>query len=166
MIDNDRSRLQFQVNLFNKTVQINMNYNFLCEFGNVIDLDQAVSEKFIKLLDSMDDLMDNNKQTFADEFSIIKFHDIYQINLQSNYAKDIASAIGSVLSNVRDGCIKVDGIAVNVIFAFVKKLEIAAFNHYRELKDNSFSNQAKVMDIHRRGVRYPANNNRIRYNHG
>ena len=138
------NNFQFQINLFNKVIQINMNYNFLCEFGNIIDLDTK-NKKFDYFLDCIDDVLEFAKFNSTEDFTILQFQDTFQINLKSNYAKDISEHIGNVLSNIRTGVITIsDSVPVNVIFAFVKKLEIAAFNHFRELNNSTNRKPARI----------------------
>ena len=67
------NNFQFQINLFNKVIQINMNYNFLCEFGNIIDLDTK-NKKFNYFLDCIDDVLEFGKFNSTEDFTILQFH--------------------------------------------------------------------------------------------
>jgi hypothetical protein len=135
----DGPKLQFNVVVFNKVITISMNYEFLCELANTIELNKECEESFKGLLNSIDEFYNNPNHSYShNEFTLVKHSDIYQLIIDSNYAKDLSSLLGNVLHDLRTKDINTD-LPIDVIFAFVKRLEMAAFNHYRELCERQIS---------------------------
>jgi hypothetical protein len=133
-MSSERQSLQFNVGVFNRVIIISMNDDFMCEFANALEFAKG-ELSFKNLMNSIDDLVENNKSYIADkEYTLVRHGDIYQLMLDNMFAKDLSAAIGDVLYSIRSGK-QENNFAVDVIFAFVKKLEMAAFNHYRDLQE-------------------------------
>lgn len=133
-MNSERPSLQFNVGVFNKVIAVSMNYDFLCEFANTLEFTKQ-EKSFQDLMNKIDDLVENNKSYISDkEYTLVRHGDVYQLLLDNNFAKDLSAAIGDVLFSIRSGKTEI-ALEVDVVFAFVKKLEMAAFNHYRDLQE-------------------------------
>ena len=132
----DRQKLQFNVGVFNRVITISMNYDFMCELANVIDCQECKIAHDNGMADAIDTCLDTENCYYGSkEYTLVRHNEIYQLMLENSLAKDLSAGIGDVLHRIRGG--KPDGMDINVdvIFAFVKKLEMAAFNHFRELQE-------------------------------
>lgn len=141
----DRQKLQFNVGVFNRVITISMNSDFLCELADVIDCQECKIAHNNGLADSIDACIESEKSYYAGkEYTLVRHGDVYQLVLDNTLAKDLSACMGDVLHRVRGGtsdvCVNVD-----VIFAFVKKLEMAAFNHFRELQDKQSTPRMQPM---------------------
>ena len=141
---NEAKSLQFNVVVFNKIITISMNHEFLCELANTMELNKECEESFTGLLNAIDEFYNNPNHNYThDEFTLVKHSDIYQLVVDSRYAKELSCSLGNVLHDFRTKDVQTD-LPVDVIFAFLKRLEMAAFNHYRELSERQYANRPPI----------------------
>lgn len=152
MNGSDRVRYQFQINVFNRLVTVCMSNDFADVIFDLVNEDKSCASRLEELLAAIDSIgreqasFDNDSQ---EKFVYLQYQGMYQLICTSSFAKELADVLGMILSNMR--CEKeTTDYPVDVIFAFVKKLEMAAFNHYRELQEkpqNRFrQNEPRGMD--------------------
>lgn len=136
MNGNSRSMYQFQMNVFNRLVTVSMNEDFLKAMADVLDYNPVFAEKWEDFLQITDRCLENSKQVyFGEGISLSMFEGMYLLNLTSAAAKELAESIGSILFEMRNNKKDSFDYPVDVIFAFVKKLEMAGFGFYRELNE-------------------------------
>ena len=136
MNGSDRVRYQFQINVFNRYVTVCMSKDFADVIFDLINEDKTCAERMGDLLAAFDCIERDSASFDSDsqeKFVYLQYQGMYQLICTSAFAKELADSLGMILSNMR--CEKEhNDYPIDVIFAFVKKLEMAAFNHYRELQ--------------------------------
>jgi len=125
----EENSCQFNVVLFNRNVSISCNNFFLNKIDHLLKNNNDTQEGFDDFISAIEKIQ-NGTPTTADEFQIFKFKNMITINMESNFAKHFSSGVGESLSFETPETFPVD-----VIFAFIKKLEKAAFGLYHELNN-------------------------------
>lgn len=156
MNENARQPYQFNVNVFNRSIIVSMNLDFLCELGNVLDDESKQFPELVEAIDTFWNGYENGNEPEyikKNDFTIVRFGNMYQMFSSSEFAKSLSAKIGETLHNLRMSNENTE-LPVSVIFAFVKKLEMAAFNHYRDLNERAFIKNYR-RDLEVRGVARP-----------
>ena len=136
MNGNVRAIYQFQINVFNRLVTVSMNEDFLKSIADILDYNPSMAEKWSGFLKIADKCLENPKGIYYGEgINLSAFEGMYLLNVTSAAAKELADSIGCVLFEMRNNKQASIEYPIDVIFAFVKKLEMAGFNFYRELNE-------------------------------
>jgi len=116
-----------------------MSADFADVLFELINMDKAALKR-LEDLSAAIECMGDDKALFdsdsQDHFVYLHYQGMNQLICNSSFAKELADVLGTILSGMRqDKFLVKANFPVDVIFAFVKKLEMAAFNHYRELQE-------------------------------